>query len=77
MGFFQRNVSDRRRSEELDERIDAIASVRTVLDRGGRQLLHFDITGPEVLAAVAVGDVDTAKHVGIIVGGLTTTSRMD
>lgn len=72
MGFFQRNVSDRRRSEELDERIDAIASVRTVLDRGGRQLLHFDITGPEVLAAVAVGDVDTAKHVGIIVGGLTT-----
>lgn len=72
MGFFQRNVSDRRRSDELSERIDAIASVRAVLDRGGRQLLHFDITGPEVLAAVAVGDVDKAKFVGVIVGGLTT-----
>lgn len=56
----------------LNERIDAIASVRAVLDRGGRQLLHFDITGPEVLAAVAIGDVDKAKYVGILVGGLTT-----
>lgn len=72
MGFFERNVSDRRRSDELNERIDAIASVRAVLDRGGRQLLHFDITGPEVLAAVAIGDVDKARYVGILVGGLTT-----
>lgn len=72
MGFFARNVTDRMRSDELNERIDAIASVRAALDLGGRQLLHFDITGPEVLAAVAVGDVDSAKYVGILVGGLTT-----
>ena len=72
LSYFQRNVSERVLSDRLNERIDAIASVRSVLVRSDRLLLHLDVTGPEVLAAVAVGDPDHADHVGVIVGGTGT-----
>jgi len=68
----EQSDSQRERIESLEKRIGAIRSITHVLERGGRLLLHFDITGPEPLAAVAVGDPDHAEFVGVLVGGKGT-----
>jgi len=69
----EQSGSQRERIEVLDRRIGAIRAINHVLERGGRLLLHFDISGPEPLAAVAVGDPDHAEFVGVLVGGKGTT----
>ena len=72
LGFFTRNIGNRKLSDEINEKIDAIAAIQDVLDVGGRQLLLFDVSGTESFAAIAIGNVDTARNVGVIVGGTTT-----
>ena len=49
----------------------------TLRDHPGTGLLLLDTTTNEknVLAAVAYGDVDTAKQVGVTIGGMTTNVR--
>lgn len=73
MGFFERNVARRTLSDELNEKIDAIAAIYEVLQMGDRQLLVFDVSGREALAAVGVGDVDAALNVSVLVGGTGTS----
>jgi hypothetical protein len=72
LGFFDRNVASRTLSDELNEKIDAIRAISRVLRHGDRKLLVFDVSGREALAAVAVGDVDSAKNVSVLVGGTGT-----
>ena len=72
LSYFERNVSKRTLSDELNEKIDATAAIRDALGLSSRQLLLFDVSGREALAAVAVGDVDSAKNVTVLVGGTGT-----
>ena len=62
---------------ELDQVNDKLASLDTVariLDaHPDRQLLLLDLTHERAEAAIAVGDVGTAKHVAVFTPGLTST----
>ncbi|MEN1974764.1 alpha/beta hydrolase [Cellulomonas sp. P4] len=59
----------------LDEKLAGLDAVeRALAAHPGRKLLLLDIAGDHQLkAAVAVGDVDAAAHVGVFVPGFTTT----
>jgi hypothetical protein len=48
-------------------------TIKATLDQGDRQLLTLDTTGERVKAAIAVGNVDTAKHVAVFTPGFTST----
>ena len=61
-------------------KLAAVRATRQVLDqRDGRtrQLLAVDVTGRTARLAVAVGDVDRAAHVAVVVPGFTTTVERD
>jgi hypothetical protein len=63
--------------KKLKERAEAVRNIRTTLDRSDedgmpRQLLGIDTSNPRVTAIVAQGNVDTAKHIGVIVPGMHT-----
>jgi hypothetical protein len=61
-------------------RLAALAAVRAVLSRrdgARRTLVLLDLRGRHPLAAVAIGEVDTAAHVATFVGGFTTTVSGD
>lgn len=80
-----RKRQHRKLVDELDEARNKVADLEavrsSVLDRDGnrieeRRLLLLDPdAGPNVEAAVAYGDVDTAKNVALTVPGYTTTPR--
>lgn len=62
---------------QLDERKRALENVQKTLDRSQkdgmpRQLLSLDTEHGRVTAVVAQGNVDTAKHIGVIVPGMYT-----
>jgi hypothetical protein len=61
-------------------KLAAVRATRQVLDqRDGqaRQLLAFDVSGRSARVAVAVGDVDRAAHLAVVVPGFTTTVERD
>ncbi|WP_158372630.1 alpha/beta hydrolase [Cellulosimicrobium cellulans] len=67
-------TSDDARLEVIREKLAGLDRVEQVLARGSRQLLTLDIHGErQLMAAVAVGDVDTADHVAVFTPGFTTT----
>ncbi len=56
---------------ETTERLAALDAIAETLGRGNRQLLVLDNKGAdETLAAIAVGNVNTATHVAVFVPGL-------
>jgi len=63
----------------VNERLRALDAIEKVLgrseSRGGkeRHLLVLDLKGPFPRAAISVGDVDRAAHVGVLVPGTTST----
>ncbi|QZN85770.1 alpha/beta hydrolase [Cellulomonas sp. C5510] len=59
----------------LDEKLAGLEAIeRALATSGDRRLLLLDTTGDHQLkAAVGVGDVDSAAHVGVFVPGFTTT----
>jgi hypothetical protein len=62
--------------EELQKRRDAMTAIQSAITPPSRQLLLLDVGPPgghAPHAAVAVGDVDTARHVAVFTPGLTTT----
>lgn len=59
------------------EVIRAVRQVLAVRDGQERQLLALDLTGRSGKVAVAVGDVDTASHVAVLVPGFTTSVGRD
>ena len=61
-------------------KLAAVRATRQVLgqrDGERRQLLAFDVSGRSARVAVAVGDVDRAGHVAVVVPGFTTTVERD
>ncbi|MCJ0978979.1 alpha/beta hydrolase family protein [Rhodococcus sp. ARC_M12] len=60
--------------EQTRARLASLDAIEAALERGGRQLLVLDNSSyEETMAAVAVGDVDTATHVAVFVPGLDST----
>ncbi|MBO1751412.1 hypothetical protein J4G33_06305 [Actinotalea sp. BY-33] len=58
----------------VEEKLAGLDAIEEVLSRGGRQLLVLDPTGArQLMAAVAVGDVDSADHVAVFTPGFTST----
>lgn len=61
-------------------KLAAVRATRQVLnqdDGRARQLLAFDVSGRTARVAVAVGDVDRAAHIAVVVPGFTTTVQRD
>jgi len=66
------------RLNELDAKLAALDKIGDTLHRpGGRQLLVLDVSGESPRAAVASGDVDTAKNVVTFTGGFGSTVTGD
>jgi hypothetical protein len=66
------------RLTELDAKLAALDKIENTLKQpGGRQLLVLDTSGENVRAAVASGDVDTAKNVVTFTGGFGSTVAGD
>ncbi|MBY4126877.1 hypothetical protein HQO83_00560 [Rhodococcus fascians] len=64
--------------EQTRKRLKSLDAIESVLAQGGRQLLVLDNSSyEETMAAVAVGDVDTATHVAVFVPGLGSTVHGD
>ncbi len=59
--------------EQTLRKIEALDAIDATLAHGDRQLLALDLSGREAMAAVAVGDVDTAEHVAVFVPGAGST----
>jgi hypothetical protein len=66
------------RLTELDAKLAALDKIENTLQHpGGRQLLLLDVSGDNPRAAVASGDVDTAKNVVTFTGGFGSTVAGD
>jgi hypothetical protein len=66
--------------EEAVAKLGAVRATRQVLgqkDGRRRQLLAFDVSGRTARVAVAVGEVDRAEHIAVVVPGFTTTVERD
>ncbi len=60
------------------KRLAALDAITATLDQGDRQLLVLDNrSGEDTLAAIAVGNVDTATHVAVFVPGLDSDVQGD
>ncbi len=59
--------------EQTVRKIEALDAIDATLAHGDRQLLALDLSGREAMAAVAVGDVDTADHLAVFVPGAGST----
>ncbi len=58
---------------QVQDKLRALDAIDDTLARGDRQLLLLDTSGRRVKAAVAIGDVDKAKHVAVFTPGFTST----
>ncbi|RJQ88407.1 alpha/beta hydrolase [Amycolatopsis panacis] len=65
------------RLQEVNGKIAALDAVQTTMGKGNRQLLFLDTTHPRVEAAIAVGNIDTARNVAVFTPGFTTTVNGD
>lgn len=75
-GGGRRRIAD----QQAVAKLAAVRATRQVLalhDGPPRQLLTFDVSGRSAKVAVAVGDVDRAGHVAVVVPGFTTTVERD
>ncbi|HET9945987.1 MAG TPA: alpha/beta hydrolase, partial [Actinomycetes bacterium] len=61
-------------------KLAAVRATRQVINQQDghlRQLLVFDVSGRSARVAVALGDVNRAQHVAVVVPGFTTTVERD
>lgn len=64
--------------EQTEKRLAALDAIADTLAKGNRQLLVLDNSSTEdTLAAIAIGNVDTATHVAVFVPGLDSDVRGD
>ncbi|MEE2034664.1 alpha/beta hydrolase, partial [Rhodococcus chondri] len=59
--------------EQTSNKLAALDAIDATLARGDRRLLTLDLSGREAMAAVAVGDLDTADHVAVYTPGAGST----
>lgn len=65
------------RALEIDKKFEALDTINKTLERPDRQLLLLDVSGDNARAAVASGNVDTAKNVVTFTGGFGSTVSGD
>ncbi len=65
-------TNEDRQLQIVQGKLDALDRIERAMG-GDRQLLLLDIASEPVRAAIAVGDVDNADHVAVIVPGTSTT----
>jgi hypothetical protein len=65
------------RALEIDKKFEALDTIDKTLERPDRQLLLLDVSGDNARAAVASGNVDTAKNVVTFTGGFGSTVSGD
>lgn len=65
------------RAVEIDKKFEALDTIDKTLERPDRQLLLLDVSGDNARAAVASGNVDTAKNVVTFTGGFGSTVSGD
>jgi hypothetical protein len=71
---FDKTDNDLAHIEQLQAKLKSLDAINATLSKpGGRQLLTLDTIGDRVKAAVAYGNIDTAKHVAVFTPGLKTT----
>ena len=58
---------------EVVAKQESLTAITHVMGRGGRQLLLVDTSGDRAMAAIAIGDVDTADHVSVFTPGFNST----
>ncbi|GAA1988226.1 alpha/beta hydrolase [Amycolatopsis minnesotensis] len=64
--------------DKIDGKLAELGKVKEVIDKpGGRQLLVLDGSGDHVKAAVASGNVDTARNIATFTGGFGSTVQGD
>lgn len=60
--------------DQLEAKLHSLDAVEATMHRPGeRQLLTLDTSGDRVEAALALGNIDTAKHVAVFTPGFTST----
>ncbi len=69
----QRGEAGEARRQEIADKIASIEELQQVLTEPERQLLAVSTEGTRAKAAVAVGDVDTAVHIGVYTPGMGST----
>ncbi|WP_020659688.1 alpha/beta hydrolase [Amycolatopsis benzoatilytica] len=58
---------------KIEAKLASLNTIETTLAKGDRQLLTLDASGDRLKAAIAVGNIDTAKHVAVFTPGFTST----
>ncbi|PFG51013.1 alpha/beta hydrolase family protein [Amycolatopsis sulphurea] len=58
---------------KIEAKLASLTAIETTLAKGDRQLLTLDASGDRLKSAIAVGNVDTAKHVAVFTPGFTST----
>jgi hypothetical protein len=61
----------------IQAKLDSLDTIQSTMAQGDRQLLFIDASQPRVEAAIAVGNVDTAKNIAVFTPGFTTTVNGD
>lgn len=59
--------------DEIDAKLHSLDVIQETMAKGNRQLLLLDTSHERAEAAIAVGNVDTAKNVAVFTPGLTST----
>lgn len=59
--------------EHAQGKLEALDVIEATIARPSRYLLVLDLSGEQAMAAVAIGDVDTAEHVAVFTPGMDTT----
>ncbi|MGX6511517.1 alpha/beta hydrolase [Rhodococcus sp. SJ-2] len=59
--------------EQTLNKLDALDAIDRTLALDDRRLLALDMSGREAMAAVAVGDIDTADHIAVFTPGAGST----
>jgi hypothetical protein len=61
------------KQDQIQAKLSSLDTIDATIAKGDRQLLTLDTSGDRVKAAIAVGNVDTAKHVAVFTPGFTST----
>jgi hypothetical protein len=62
-----------RQLDKIDAKLKSLDAIDATMAKRDRQLLTLDTTGDRAKAAIAVGNVDTAKHIAVFTPGFTST----
>lgn len=69
----ERSEAGRGREQEFEDKFASVEELQEVLQEPERMLLGLNLRGSRARAAVSVGNVDTAVHIGVYTPGMGST----